>query len=87
MTSIISGHVRTRAGQPVAQARVYFRQGPGALPDIAVLTDARGAFSLAAPQPGSYQLGCAADGFATASVAVRVPGDGQPVQTDVVLRP
>ena len=40
-----------------------FASGPCALPDIALLTDAKGAFALAAPMKGSYRLVINAPGF------------------------
>jgi hypothetical protein len=56
-----------------------------ALPDVALLTDSSGAFVLPAPVPGTYQLGCTADGFAAATVAVDVAA-GQPAAIDIRLR-
>lgn len=70
--TVISGRVRAPTGQPVAQARVYFVQGPDPLPDVAALTGADGGFALAAPVAGSYELGCSAEGFAGATIAVHV---------------
>ena len=83
--SLLTGRVLTAAGRPVAGARVHFVRGPVALPDVALLTDANGAFTLSAPAPGTYQLGCAADGFAPATVAVDVAG-GQPAKVEIRLR-
>ena len=53
--------------------RVSFAAGPVALPDVAALTDSRGAFTLSAPAPGTYTVHCMADGYAPGSrqVAVR----------------
>lgn len=83
--SLLTGRVLTAAGQPVAGARVHFVQGPVALPEVALLTDANGMFTLSAPAPGTYQLGCAAEGFAAATVAVAVAA-GQPAKVEIRLR-
>lgn len=69
---IISGIVRDSKGQPVGDARVYFIGGPVPLPDVAVLTDKTGRFTLSAPTTGAYTIQCAAEGFATATVTVNV---------------
>lgn len=72
---VVSGRVADASGKPVAQARVYFTDGPAPLPDLALLTDMNGRFSLSVPKPGTYQLGCAADGFANAAATVEVTGN------------
>ena len=82
--SVLTGRVVGPSGQPVAGARVYFVQGPVALPDVALNTDTNGSFTLSAPVPGTYQLGCAADGFATTTVGVEVAA-GQPAQVEISL--
>jgi hypothetical protein len=69
----------------VAGARVHFAGGPVALPDVALLTDAGGTFTLSAPVPGTYQVGCAADGFAATTVTVNVAA-GQPAKVEIRLR-
>ncbi|RPI06585.1 MAG: carboxypeptidase regulatory-like domain-containing protein [Zetaproteobacteria bacterium] len=69
---LIRGVVRTAAGRPVAGARVFFRSGPGSLPDIAALTGDDGTFALTAPAAGTYEVAAAAD-------------DAVPVSTTVVL--
>ena len=71
--SVIYGVVRDSGGRPVPGARVYFMSGPVALPDIAALTGADGAFALTAPASGSYEVGCATDDDST-SVTVEVSG-------------
>lgn len=52
----ISGRVIDHSGRPVAGARVMFAAAPGPVPDIALLTDGDGAFSIAAPMPGRYVI-------------------------------
>lgn len=83
--SVITGKVRTADGQPVAMARLYWLSGPVALPDITMLTDATGNFSLSAPVAGTYQVGCIADGFAPVTATVDVKG-GQKAQVELVLK-
>lgn len=82
--SVLTGRVLGADGRPVAGARVYVVRAPVALPDVALLTDARGTFALPLPVPGPYQLGCAAEGFAVATVAVDVAA-GQPMQVAIQL--
>lgn len=84
-TSVITGTVRTDAGQAIEGARIYFISGPVALPDIAILTDGQGRFSLAAPTAGKYELGCTADGFAEARVTVTVV-QGQAAKVEIQLK-
>jgi hypothetical protein len=84
-SSMISGIVRDPDGNPVAQARVYFTGSPVALPDIAMLTNSRGAFSVSVPVAGTYQLECAADGFETTGATVIV-AQGQVAQIEITLQ-
>ena len=81
--SVISGRVLSAAGQPIAGARVFFVSSPVPVPDIALLTDGTGRFSLTAPVPGAYRIGCSSDKFGSATITVDV-ADGQNV--DVELR-
>ena len=83
--SVISGIVRDPLGSPVAQARVYFTDGPVPLPDIAALTDSDGAFSLSAPSVGTYTIECVAEGFTSTAVTVTLAGS-QKIQTEIRLR-
>ena len=76
----ISGTVVDAAGRPVAQARVYVVKAPGPTPDVAALTDAGGCFTIAAPLPGAYEIGCASDAHGSATAAVRVEGDAVQVR-------
>jgi hypothetical protein len=70
MPQVIRGVVRDPDGSPVVQARVFIAEGPVPVPDVAILTDERGEFALAAPAPGTYRLGCAAEGFAQVTESV-----------------
>jgi hypothetical protein len=69
----VNGKVVRQDGSPVPEARVFFVQGPGALPEIAALCDAAGRFSLSAPTDGTYILGCATDDGRNARASVHVP--------------
>ena len=82
--SVISGVVGSPDGKPVANARVYFTDGPVPLPEIAALTDDSGMFSLTAPAPGDYVVSAAADDFAGKSLTVKVRG-GEQVRLDFKL--
>jgi hypothetical protein len=83
--NVIYGTVRDSRGNPVPQARVYFTAAPVSLPDIAALTDTGGAFSLAVPSEGTYQIESAADGFTPTSVTVDVTPD-QGTKLEIVLK-
>ena len=84
-TGLISGVVHDPDGKPVREARVYFKDGPVPLPDVAALTDNRGAFSLPAPSAGTYKIECNADRFAPKTVKVEVAA-GQNVKLDIKLK-
>ncbi len=84
--NVISGVVRDSHGNPLAQARVYFTNGPVPLPDIAALTNKDGAFSLSAPVAGSYTIACAAEGFAPTEVTVAI-ADSKEAHLEIRLRP
>ena len=71
MTRIL-GTVTGPNGAKIAEASVYFVEGPVPLPDIAQLTDGDGRFRLAAPAPGTYRIGVRASGFETAEATVEV---------------
>jgi hypothetical protein len=76
MTSIKPGVIRgvvvAAGGRPVAGARVFFRSGPGLLPDIAALTGGDGTFALTAPAAGTYEVAAAADEVEPAAATVSV---------------
>jgi hypothetical protein len=67
---LIRGVVLTAGGRPVAGARVFFRSGPGSLPDIAALTGNDGTFALTAPLAGTYEVAAADDDAEPASATV-----------------
>lgn len=72
---LIRGTVVDLTGAPVAWAAVWFAAGDHPTPDVAALTDDAGAVVLTAPAPGSYRIGCRADGYAPVEVDVDVGGD------------
>lgn len=82
--SLISGVVRDDEGRPVAEARVYFTDGPVPLQDIAALTNKDGEFSLAAPAPGTYRIEAHADGYNITPSVVNV-ASGEEKQIEVKL--
>lgn len=69
---IIAGVVTDLQGRAVAGARISFVDGPTALPDVAALTDSRGAFTLSAPLSGDYTIQCVADGYSPQSIHVSI---------------
>jgi hypothetical protein len=64
---------------------VYFTQAPVSLPDVAALTDEKGAFSLSVPAAGAYTIEAVADGFAPTAVTITVTQD-QRTQIDISLK-
>ncbi len=72
--SLVQGRVIDAQGQPAAGARVSWAAGPVDLPDMALMTDAQGHFSLAAPVPGRYTLRADTDAQGSASVQLDVAG-------------
>jgi Carboxypeptidase regulatory-like domain len=82
--SVISGRVLSADGQPIAGARVFFVSSPVPVPDIALLTDGTGRFSLTAPVPGAYRIGCSSDKFGSATITLDVP-EGQNVEVEIRL--
>ena len=59
--ALISGVVVDRDGRPLADARVAFSGGPVPLPDLAMLTDDQGQFTVAVPVHGTYEMTFTAD--------------------------
>lgn len=78
----IRGSVRGPNGDPVAEASVYFMEGPVPLPDIAQLTDDKGRFQMAVPVPGTYRIGVRAGEGDPTEVTVEVQGE-EPVEVEV----
>lgn len=85
MPILIHGKVTDAKGEPVAQARIFIKESAVAVPDIAMLTDNGGAFSLSVPAPGNYTIGCNADGFAPAEETVTAR-EGQEASMELRLR-
>jgi len=69
---LIRGTVTDASGMPVEWASVWFAAGAQPTTDIAALTDAEGRFTLTAPGPGTYRIGCRAEGYEPVEVAVDV---------------
>jgi Carboxypeptidase regulatory-like domain len=80
--STIAGQVLNAQGQPVAGARVFIVSAPGAVPDVALLSDGQGRFTLPAPLPGRYELGAHGDAGGSARVTAVVTSHQE---TQVVL--
>jgi Carboxypeptidase regulatory-like domain len=70
--SVVAGYLIGPDRKPIAGASVMFASGPCALPDIAQVTDAKGAFALAAPMKGTYRLVINAPGFPAVEQDVEV---------------
>jgi hypothetical protein len=84
--ALVTGRVVGSGGQPVEGARVMFVNAPGAVPDVAALTDASGRFSLTAPSAGAYTLEVAADGYRNQRETVTVSA-GDKRELNIVLQP
>ena len=76
----LAGTVLDAAGKPVAAARVYLVEAPGAVADVAALTGADGRFVFGAALPGDYEVACSTDDLGTASARVRVGAAGATVE-------
>jgi hypothetical protein len=73
------------AGRPVTDARVALTAAPVEVPDVAVLTDEDGGFSLGVPVAGSYRIAAHGDhGSAQETVDVV---RGRAAQVRLVLQP
>lgn len=73
--ALISGTVVDRDGRPIADARVAFSGGPVPMPDLAMLTDDRGQFTVAVPVHGTYELTFTADPHPPQTTTVVVQED------------
>lgn len=82
-SSLIQGQVLDARGHPVAGARISWVQAPVVMPDVALMTDAQGQFTVAAPAKGAYILRCDSD--AQGSVQQALEAAGQPLQVTLKL--
>ncbi len=57
----LSGRVVDTEGAVQPGVAVAFVDGPAAFPDVAAITDADGRFTLTAPTPGRWTVGCRGD--------------------------
>ena len=73
-STVVQGRAIDAKGRPVAGARVGWASGPVDLPDVMLLTDAKGRFTIAAPVPGDYTLRCDTDRAGSASLALQAAG-------------
>jgi hypothetical protein len=83
----LRGTVLDATGHPVAQARVYFAQAPGPVPDVAALTGADGRFELAAGRAGVYEVACSTDAQGSAQVRVELGASGTVAELRLTVRP
>ena len=79
---VIAGVVRDEDGNAVEGARVYILEGPGPVPDVALITGADGRFTLGAPVAGRYTIEASAEGWGP----VRATVDSAQVAPDFELR-
>lgn len=82
-STLIEGTVVDARGRPLAGARVAWLNGPVPLPDVMLLTDAAGRFTLAAPVPGAYRL--RADSDRHGHLEADVQAAGQPLSLRLAL--
>jgi len=81
----ISGQVKNMEGLAIVDAKIYFKKGPVALPDIAVLTNQTGHFSLSFPSAGTYVIECTADGFISKTLTI-TSREQQPNRVEITLQ-
>lgn len=84
---MVHGFVHLSDGSAVVEARVFFSRSPTDVPDVALLSDRQGRFTLYAPAPGHYEVTCQADGLEPATVQINAVAGQEEVQVDVVLEP
>jgi hypothetical protein len=82
---LITGSVIDANGRPVADARIAFSRAPVAMPDIAMLTDERGTFTISVPVKGTYELTFTADPHPPRAEMVNVDADRVHVELRVPL--
>ncbi|MER5364450.1 MFS transporter [Streptomyces sp. NPDC002722] len=78
------GRVLDAGGAPVARANVTLIDHRGRQAGLTV-ADGDGRYALAAPHGGSFVLAGSATGYAPSARPAAYPGDGLPVDTDLVL--
>lgn len=71
MPALITGIVTDETGRPVPGARIAFTSGPVPVPDVALITDRSGTFTVSAPTPGTYEITVVADGFLPQAITVQ----------------
>jgi carboxypeptidase family protein len=81
---VIIGVVRSGGG-PVPLARVFLESAPGPIPDVALLTDAEGRFTIGTVGPGSYRLTVHSDDHHPATVTVEI--GTQDATVEILLKP
>ena len=72
---LILGRIVDAGGNPVADARIAFSRAPVPVPDIAMLSDASGQFTLSVPVNGAYELTVTADPHPPQTVTANVQGE------------
>lgn len=83
--SLVQGRAHRTDGGAVVEARVFFSIAPVAVPDVALLTDDQGRFTLFAPAPGHYEVACHAEGLKPVTVPIDIPAGQKEVQVDIEL--
>jgi hypothetical protein len=82
MMALIHGQVFDAQGAPLAEVPIFFIAAPVAMPDISILTDEQGQFTLAAPVAGRYTLGARSDDGQLAQAEVEIMGE-EPVTVTI----
>lgn len=80
----VHGSVTDAHGSPLAGASVYVISAPTSMPDIALLTDAHGQFTLTVPVAGRYTVGVRAENGTTAKTDFNV-GDEKEISIKLQL--
>lgn len=73
-SSLIQGQVLDAQGRPVAGARISWVSAPVAMADVALMTDAKGRFTVAAPALGAFTLRCDSDRHGTTELSLQATG-------------
>ena len=81
MALTLNGVVRDSHGSPVPAVAVAIMQAPGSVPDLSVLTDGSGRFTLHDLPPGEYRLALVPQlGGQAVEVTVELTADGGPYE-------